>query len=310
MGLDDTVDTDDDGVSDCMDNCPEAYNPDQSDTDHDGIGDVCDDSFYNCETGYGLNNTGATCFIDNGFDNWGWTNYIGTEGTYTMDLYIGAGLCDTTKGILAGDVTIDYQNGEMTVTYNVTHYYGISEVHLYIGCDPYPKKGKVETVAPGQYPFKADGLDYVSSYSIGPIKVDTTAGLYVIAHAVVCETFCTDCYDGTNTGTYSPKRNKITCSSNETNKTDESSLLKQTSVKAYPVPYDSELTIDYRFEYETDVTLEVFDAKGTLVETYKSQGNMNRVKMDFSRFDDQMYFIRLITSREVFIKRVVSSKKY
>lgn len=36
------TDTDNDGVSDGIDNCPTIYNPDQSDINSDGIGDVCD----------------------------------------------------------------------------------------------------------------------------------------------------------------------------------------------------------------------------------------------------------------------------
>src|SRR6266498_156844 len=39
-------DSDSDGIPDCRDNCPYAYNPDQTDTDGDGVGDVCD----NCPT--------------------------------------------------------------------------------------------------------------------------------------------------------------------------------------------------------------------------------------------------------------------
>jgi hypothetical protein len=35
-------DSDGDGIADAIDNCPTAYNPDQTDTDGDGIGDVCD----------------------------------------------------------------------------------------------------------------------------------------------------------------------------------------------------------------------------------------------------------------------------
>uniref|UniRef100_UPI004047E191 thrombospondin type 3 repeat-containing protein n=1 Tax=Algoriphagus sp. TaxID=1872435 RepID=UPI004047E191 len=35
-------DTDNDGVVDAFDNCPNTFNPDQLDTDKDGIGDVCD----------------------------------------------------------------------------------------------------------------------------------------------------------------------------------------------------------------------------------------------------------------------------
>jgi len=37
------TDTDEDGVPDIMDNCPDVYNPDQTDTDEDGWGDACDE---------------------------------------------------------------------------------------------------------------------------------------------------------------------------------------------------------------------------------------------------------------------------
>jgi hypothetical protein len=37
------LDSDDDGILDIDDNCPNTSNPDQTDTDEDGIGDVCDD---------------------------------------------------------------------------------------------------------------------------------------------------------------------------------------------------------------------------------------------------------------------------
>ena len=37
-----TVDLDNDGINDEIDNCPSSANPDQNDTDSDGIGDACD----------------------------------------------------------------------------------------------------------------------------------------------------------------------------------------------------------------------------------------------------------------------------
>jgi len=43
------VDSDDDGVGDNVDNCPDTYNPDQADSDGDGLGDACE---LICPTGY------------------------------------------------------------------------------------------------------------------------------------------------------------------------------------------------------------------------------------------------------------------
>ncbi|WP_456378049.1 thrombospondin type 3 repeat-containing protein [Lutibacter sp.] len=48
-------DTDDDGIYDCVDNCPETYNPNQEDADEDGIGDACD----NCPETYNPNQEDA-----------------------------------------------------------------------------------------------------------------------------------------------------------------------------------------------------------------------------------------------------------
>ncbi len=36
------LDADADGVADAVDNCPDAWNPDQHDDDGDGTGEACD----------------------------------------------------------------------------------------------------------------------------------------------------------------------------------------------------------------------------------------------------------------------------
>ena len=38
-----TCDSDDDGISNLYDNCPDSYNPNQEDWDYDHMGDACDD---------------------------------------------------------------------------------------------------------------------------------------------------------------------------------------------------------------------------------------------------------------------------
>ncbi len=43
----DCRDSDQDGISDDLDNCPNNYNPNQADSDHDGVGNVCDADFPN-----------------------------------------------------------------------------------------------------------------------------------------------------------------------------------------------------------------------------------------------------------------------
>lgn len=145
-----------------------------------------------CETGFAICASEiSTCFLDEGFNRWGWT--IGPvaswNGNHTYEIYAGAGQCDISKGELAGIVRLHYYNGVAQVDFIAEDGYVFKETHLYIGKDQFPlqKRGKnyVPTVAPGQYPYKHDDLDNVD---IDSYTIEALSGhIYLIAHAVVCK---------------------------------------------------------------------------------------------------------------------------
>ncbi|MEX0362901.1 MAG: hypothetical protein AB3N10_18145 [Allomuricauda sp.] len=145
-----------------------------------------------CETGFAICAANlSNCFIDDGFNRWGWTIGPMSTSEHLFRMFTGAGQCDTSKGKLAVGVSIDYdsETGVAVVEYNAKEGYALKETHLYIGNDPYPmqQRGKklVPTVAPGQYPYKHGGLDgaLTDTYTIEGLSGE----IYMIAHAVVCK---------------------------------------------------------------------------------------------------------------------------
>lgn len=125
---------------------------------------------YIYETAYGMGSN-STCFIPT-FNNWGWTNPLGAEDQITLEMWAGAGQCDTSKGTYAGTVTVTATGGTVTFEYNLLPGFLLEETHSYAGPTMYPyvKQGKkwVYTVAPGAY------------YIAYPFT-----GGWAIAHAVV-----------------------------------------------------------------------------------------------------------------------------
>ena len=80
---------------------------------------------------------------------------------------------------------------------------------------------------------------------------------------------------------------------------------------AYPVPFDNEVNISYTFEFDTNVTIELFDTKGLQVfsETNKSYvtGSKGKSTFDLSRYSSQMFYVTLTTSQGSVTKKIVAS---
>lgn len=142
---------------------------------------------YGCETAFGYGGIAyASCFITDGFGNWGWTNGKYNFGTFKMDLVAAAGGCDQTKGFVVGEVVLSYlSNGNVQITYNAFEGFNLTGVHIYVGYTKYPLNNTTPTVAPGQYTAIADGLpSNTRTYTFN--LSNYTQKIYVIAHADVC----------------------------------------------------------------------------------------------------------------------------
>lgn len=131
-----------------------------------------------CDTAYAKGTGDETvCFIGDAIldqgtnaNRWGWRMGPLSEGTYTYNVYAGAGQCNINNGYLVGTVEINYSGGTVTAKYDLIDGFTMTEEHLYAGAAPYPIKNGSYTLAPGQMK--------VGKNLSGPI--------YVIAHSEVC----------------------------------------------------------------------------------------------------------------------------
>jgi len=143
-----------------------------------------------CETAFAKKTYAekAHCFLEEGFDRWGWTNGSFSEGTSMYHLYAGAAGCDVTKGTYVGDVYINYSQGSAKVTFTTFGGFKMDEIQFYLGTEMFPLDNQGDpTVTPGQYPYKYEDLGGVSSYEV---TVNGLSGrLWFIGHAVVCGPF-------------------------------------------------------------------------------------------------------------------------
>lgn len=114
-------------------------------------------------------------------NRWGWAIKLTAVGSTTYDIWAGAGLNDTSKGTLVGNLTVNWDGSNVTVTYEIDEGYDISEVHIYAGDDP------PNTTAPGQYGYVNEFDPNATSHSITlPLTDSNGGGVWLIAHAVVC----------------------------------------------------------------------------------------------------------------------------
>lgn len=140
-----------------------------------------------CETAYAFGGDPADCFLTLPgvtSNNWGWTNGPISAGTYNWPIYAGAGQCDVSKGTQVGILNVVYDGSKAKVTYTLNAGNKLTATHLWVGNAILPKKNGVFTTAPGQFPYKHEGLTNVGTdtYTISGLS----GNIYVAAHSEVC----------------------------------------------------------------------------------------------------------------------------
>jgi hypothetical protein len=85
-----------------------------------------------------------------------------------------------------------------------------------------------------------------------------------------------------------------------------------TGFDAYPVPFKDQLTIKYKFDYKSDVKIEVFNAQGVSVLSKTDTNSYldKEVTLDLkaSKRQEQVYVVKVTTNQGTFTKKVMSTK--
>jgi len=167
----------------------------------------CEQECDACMDGFAFNladTAKSTCFIDDGFNQWGWTNefvyselknyQLNNTSNYQIPIYANAQVCDYTKSMEIGYLEINVHGGDgkfyANIKYEITNRdYKITEVNLNIDSEKYPKDGDgKDTVIPAYYTYSIDDLNGFS-HSIDdivwPTSIDEIA--FIIAHVTVCK---------------------------------------------------------------------------------------------------------------------------
>jgi hypothetical protein len=84
----------------------------------------------------------------------------------------------------------------------------------------------------------------------------------------------------------------------------------QVDFRAYPVPFNGNVTIAYNFDFDTDVRVEIYDTKGLLVlskdNASYARGTEGTTQLTINGAD-QLYYVKVITSQGTSTKKIVSS---
>lgn len=156
------TDSDDDGVLDSVDNCPNTANPNQEDTDGDGEGDVCDLTPTGDDDNDGVDNLVDLCPDTTAGET------VDTTGCFTL-------LPNNFEIIITSETCPDKNNGQISITATETHNY-VTTING--TAYNFTNDLTINNLVPNSYNFciSVDGEDYEQCFVIEVIEGTTVSG--------------------------------------------------------------------------------------------------------------------------------------
>jgi hypothetical protein len=252
---------------------------------------------------------GARCFLEDGFERWGWVNRIYQDSTYYMPVYAGAGQCDISKGYHVGTAIVSFVGTNIHVDFDLFEPWVLSEAHIYAGVDMYPtmKNGK-ETVAPGQYNVVYEGAEPLTGFDLDISNASDY--IYLIIHAVTCKPNCV--CDGTvfDDGVLPSTSVRISTAKVKGPKKVETELEPlETEFKVYPNPFTDKVTFEFVSGVDAHGILEIYTLTGQrvvrLLDRNVVGGELNTIEFEPTETVSGVYLYRLDLDGEIKVGRLI-----
>jgi hypothetical protein len=232
-----------------------------------------------------VSNTGLVTGVSSGTSEITYTDSNGCQKTTTVTVYANPSPPSVTYNAAACDETT----------------FSITVTSITIG-STYTVKDKNGDDVLGLSPSSPHTAIAADGSSITFYNFPAGSGYQVSVSANGCGSGTTSCGepDSNITGKMAPEEKKL---DTETSKV---------GFDAYPVPFKDVLTIKYKFDYVSDVKIEVFNSQGKAVlsknDTNSYLGKEISLDLHFNKGLEQVYIVKLTTNRGSSTKKVMSSR--
>jgi len=180
-----------------------------------------------------------------------------------------------------------------------------------------PSTGSIEVCNPVVgYTYKLNGANPgILAAGLPVIFSGLTAGSnpsVTATNAAGCTSDAANCGDAVSECGAAKTTNTVSKTPEKPAETVRTDKPENVGFEAYPVPFKDQLNIRYKFDYSSDVKIEVYNAQGILVlSKVDSDSYFNKeftLNLNLNDRTSQMYIVKVSTNRGSNFKKVISSR--